>query len=243
MKWTVFDLEFTELLPDMGQPLQAGLHISCASIMSSGDVFPQVWYEMQTHTIEPGPFMSQATVDAFVATLAERSASGHTIVTWGGSSSDFKVLAKECPEKEALVRTLDLYSIDIPMCTCLSIGTMMGLNAACAAIGLNLKESGSSKDVPEKWRDLTKRHEVIQHVSNDAFATMSVLDSLLRTSQLNWITKRDQLRSWHISAPKDLWSVRECLAKELPAMPYQILPQFNAKLLARWLLMPAGTSL
>ena len=159
---------------------------------------------------------------------------GHTIVTWGGSSSDFKLLAKES-KQDALVRSLALDSIDIPMCACMSIGTMMGLNAACAALGLNLKDSSSSKDVPETWRQPNRRHEVIQHVSNDAFATMTVLESILRSSQLNWITQRGQLRTWHLQT---LWTVRDCLAKELPVMPYPILPQYNAKLLARWLLLP-----
>ena len=237
MKWTVFDLEFTRLLPDLGQPLQDDLHIACASIMSSGDIFPQVWYELQNNSIEPGPYMSKVTVEAFIMTLAERQSSGHTIVTWGGSSSDFKVLAKECPNKRTLVKDLTLSSVDLPMCTCLSIGTMMGLNAACSAIGLNLKESGSSKDVPTIWLDTSRRHEVIQHVSNDAFATMAVLDSLLKTMTLNWITQRGQLRSWSINSISDLWTVRECLAKEMPIMPYAILPQYNAKLLARWLLL------
>ena len=234
MKWTVFDLEFTELLPDIGQPLRTSIHIACASIMSTGDIFPQVWYEFQPTTLEPGPFLSESTVRAFIATLVEKKNSGHTIVTWGGSSSDFKLLAKES-RQDQLVRSLALDSIDIPMCACMAIGTMMGLNAASSALGLNLKESGSSKDVPEIWKLPGRRHEVIQHVSNDAFATMAVLDSLVRTSQLNWITQRGQLRTWHLQG---LWTVRDCLAKELPVMPYTILPQFNAKILARWLLLP-----
>ena len=236
MKWTVFDLEFTKLLPELGQPLQHDLHISCASIMSTGDVFPQVWYELQSHSIEPGDFMSSKTVEAFISTLYEKQESGYKIVTWGGSSSDFKVLAKECLSMDAIVRNIALNSIDIPMCTCMSIGSMMGLSAASKAIGLDLKESGSSKDVPLIWLDLNRRHEIIQHVSNDAFATMAVLQNLLNTGQLQWITQRGQLREWPLDA--GLLTVRECLAKELPQMHFPILPQYNAKLLARWLLLP-----
>lgn len=234
MKWTVFDLEFTELLPDLGHPLQNSIHIACASIMSSGDIFPQVWYEFSDNSIEPGDFLSLTTVQAFVKTLAEKKSGGHTIVTWGGSSSDFKLLAKES-KQDLIVRSLALDSIDIPMCTCISIGVMMGLNAACAALGLNLKESGSSKDVPELWRSKTQRHAVIQHVSNDAFATMTVLDAMMRNSNLSWVTQRGHVSTWHF---QELWTVRECLAKELPVMPYAIMPQYNAKILARWLLLP-----
>jgi len=236
MKWTVFDLEFTELLPEIDNPLQDNLHIACGSIMSTGDVFPQVWYELLPGSIEPGQFMSSLTVNAFVQTLLEKGASGHTIVTWGGSSSDFRVLAKECPQLMTEIRELSLASVDIPMCTCMSIGTMMSLNSACAAIGLNLKESGSSKQVPQTWQDLDRRHEVIQHVSNDAYATMAVLDALLRNSKLYWITLRGQVRVWDLP-DQTLWTVRECLAKELPIVPYAILPHMNAKILARWLLL------
>jgi len=227
MKWTVFDFEFTELLPDFGQPWPMSLHIACGSIMSTGDAWPHVWYERDAS------FMSETTLIAFVEALIVCANNGHRIVTWGGSSTDWRLLARECPSKEASIRSLALNSIDLPMCACLSIGMMMGLNAACMALGFSLKDAEASASMPEEWR-LGHYEKVIQHVSNDAFATMMVLKHAEMTGFLPWISQKGHMKTWdHVV----FWSVRECLARDLPPVPFTIAPNFNAKLMARWLLL------
>jgi hypothetical protein len=231
MKWTVFDLEFNQLLPNVEESWSPELHITCASIFSDGDEWPQVWYERTLHDT-PGDFMSETTLEAFIMTLSNLVQRGHTLATWGGASSDWRMLHKECPSLRSLIVTLALNSIDIPMCACMSIGTMMGLNAACKALGYSLKEDTSSSMVPEKWYDVGLRHEVLQHVSSDAYATMFVLRRAVQSGQLPWITQRGQLKTWqHVH----LVNVRTCLSRELPHVPWTIQPNQNPKILARWL--------
>lgn len=237
MKWTVFDLEFTELLPGLGQDWPPTLRISCGAIFSSGDNWPQVWHEKATDASgTPGDYMSELTLIAFVEKLESLVADGHRIATWGGSATDWRLLVRECPSKADIVKTLALESVDLPMCACMSIGMMMGLNAACMALGFTLKDSEASANVPALWatRNLSTRNQVLQHVSNDAYATMLVLKHAETNGGLPWITLRGQLKLW---SPVNFWSVRACLARELPHVPFQIQPQHNAKLLARWLLL------
>lgn len=239
MQWTVFDLEFNALLPEPGQPWSEDLHITCGSIFSTCDLWPNVWYEAvgpngPDGRESQGLYMSASTVKAFVEALETMASKGHILVTWGGSATDWRMLAKECPEKNDAIRALALNSVDIPMCSCMSIGMMMGLNAACMAIGLDLKDSEASSKVPDMWLQPDLREKVLQHVSNDSYATMQVVLRASLTKQLPWITKKGHLKTW---TPVVFATVRQCLAKELPKVPFEIGPNHNAKLLARWLLL------
>ena len=224
MQWTVFDLEFTHLLPNIGEEWPSDLHITCGSIFSTGDTMPSIWYE-------DANYMSVESVGKFVDALFMLHLSGHKIVTWGGSSSDWRMLSRECKEKDFVVRELALNSIDIPMCSCMSIGVMMSLRAASTAVGLELKNPEDSKSMPEIWS--SNRQKVLEHVSHDSYATFIVLAYILGTGTLPWVTNRGQRREWN---PVHLMSVRECLTKDIPSTPYKIEPRQNAKLLARWLL-------
>ena len=226
MRWTVFDLEFTELLPNYEQQWNSDLHVACASILSTDEAWPQVWHEADGH------YMGHTTLEAFVDALALR-AETTTLVTWGGSASDWRVLAVECPSRKDLICRLALESIDLPMCACMSIGMMMGLNAACMALGFTLKEGESSASVPELWRQLEQRPKVLQHVANDSFATMLVLKQAENSGVLPWITRRGDRREWR---DVKFMTVSECLQRELPSVPFVIGPTMNAKLMARWLI-------
>ena len=226
MKWTVFDLEFTDLLPSGEWP--QSLHVACAAVVSADDLCPQVWHEYS------GDFMSEETLVAFVDLLSLKVSQGHTIATWGGSASDWRMLMRECPARADAIQALAMDSVDVPMCSCMSIGMMMGLNAACMALGFTLKDSGASASVPELWTHEEGRAKVLQHVSNDAHATMLVIKNATTSGSLPWVTQKGHTRTWdHVR-----WrSVRACLAEELPKVPFVIGPAHNAKLLARWLLL------
>jgi hypothetical protein len=234
MKWTVFDLEFTKLMPPFGDPLPEDLHIACASVLSTGESWPQIWYEASS-TEEPGDYMSEVTLVAFLDFLKVRVDAGYKLATWGGSNSDWRILFRECgSQQQALVKELALNSIDIPMCSCMSIGVMMGLNAACMSLGFTLKDSDASANVPDLWTNPQGRQKVLQHVSNDSYATLLVLKHAETTNTLTWISQKGHLKTWY--EPK-FFTVRQCLALELPNVPWTIGPTQNAKLMARWLLL------
>lgn len=238
MKWAVFDLEFTELLPKLDVALPNSIHIACASLIATGYTWPEVWYERSNEGDMPSDFMSEKTLEAFIDSLA-LLARDHTIVTWGGSASDWRLLEKECPKRSNQIRQMALDSVDLPMCSCVTIGMMMGLNAACMALGLSLKDSEASENIPQLWhKGPEARVQVLQHVSNDSFATMLVLKHAETTRSLPWISKKGHYKTW---APVQFLTVKACLARELPNVPFKINPEQNAKILARWLLLNEQT--
>lgn len=248
MKWTVFDFEFTELLPphDAPEPWAPTVRIACAAMYSTNEAWPQVWYERPSsgpngapNGASAGPpenHMSEATLSAFVTALQERLQDGYRIGTWGGAGSDWRMLCKECPSREADIRALALASVDVPVASCMSIGMMMGLNAACRALGVALKDSEASASVPELWATggAEGRYKALQHVSNDAYATLLVIKQAESSGTLPWVTQKGLIKTW---APVNFLTVAQCLRMELPQVPYAIGPNMNPKILARWLLL------
>jgi hypothetical protein len=225
-KWTVFDFEFNQLLPEIGQEWPLDLHIICGSIFSSGDPFPSVWHEKNSD------YMSSDTLQDFLDFLEVKRREGHTIGTWGGSASDWRMFAKECPERHKDIVYMALNSVDVPLCSCICIGTMMGLNSACKALGFSLKDDDSSENIPELWKKSDERFKVLQHVSNDSYATLKVIEESEKHKNLAWITQKGFLKYWN---PVVFYTVKECLQKELPKVAWTIMPNQNGKLMARWL--------
>jgi hypothetical protein len=84
------------------------------------------------------------------------------------------------------------------------------------------------------WSTEDGRAKVLQHVSNDSFATMLVVKHPETTGTLPWITQKGQLKTWQSA---HLMPVKTCLARELPKVPWTIGPNQNPKVLARWLLL------
>jgi hypothetical protein len=237
MKWTVFDLEFTELLPPVGEPWGSTVHISCGSIYSLGDQWPQVWYE-RSFDYDVGDYMTERTVIAFVEALQQKVEQGHVLITWGGAATDWRMLYQECPRLRTKIKQLALHSIDIPLCAAMSMGMMMGLNSVCKALNISLKDSDSSSKVPYIWSFRERRQEVLQHVSNDSYSTAAVVVFAMSTKTLPWITQKGSVKVWENI---QFMTVKYCLAKELPHVPWTIQPYHNPKILCRWLILDLGT--
>lgn len=233
MKWAVFDLEFTALLPETtASPWAPDVHILCASIMTTDDPWPKVWYEHGRAGM-PADFMLTRTTEAFVRELSRLDSLGYTLVTWGGTASDWRMLAKEAPNMRHIVKALAMNSVDVPFCAFMQMGMMMGLNAACKALGMGFKNDSDSTLVPLRWTTASERPSVLQHVCNDSYATMMLVRLVESTASMAWITQRGHIRSW---TPAHLWTVKECLQRPLPVTPYPIADNVNGKLLARWLI-------
>ena len=172
---------------------------------STNEAWPQVWYERPVGPVggpvgsaaAPENHMSEATLDAFVTALQERLREGYKIGTWGGAGSDWRMLCKECPSREADIRALALASVDVPVASCMSIGMMMGLNAACRALGVALKDSEASASVPDLWTNggIEGRLKALQHVSNDAYATLLVIKHAESSGALPWVTQRGTIKT------------------------------------------------
>lgn len=200
--------------------------------MTSDDMWPKVWFE-RGHAGLPAEFMLPRTTEDFVRELSRLDALGYVLVTWGGTASDWRMLAKEVPHMRASVNALAMNSVDVPFCAFMQMGMMMGLNSACKALGWSLKSENDSTLVPLKWSTPSERTSVLQHVCNDSYATMMLVRLVATSSTMAWVTQRGHVRSW---TPALLWTVKECLQRPLPTTPFPIADNVNGKLLARWLI-------
>lgn len=109
MKCVVLDLEFTDLVPEEALEVSA-LRIACAAtLLSDSGQNPLLW--------TPDENVEALSIDILVhliAYLQTMTSMGYTLVTWGGMSSDFRMLCKECPHLKSTIQQLALQSIDVP---------------------------------------------------------------------------------------------------------------------------------
>lgn len=222
-KYVVFDLEFTKLVDGMDHDL----HIACASTMSSSDKSPFVWYSQRDNEI--CEYMNKTNLFQFVNYLHTMNNAGYTIITWGGTASDFRILAKEVPEYDKLLVQLCLKHIDIPFCAASHIGMMMGLGATSK--GLQFEEKcANSKDIPEMWT--SDKSSVLKHVSTDALLTMQIVNHIIANNTIKWYTQKGTIRTW---SPCILLCVSDCLLMPLPNVPFPIADTMNPKLTSKWM--------
>lgn len=226
-KFVAFDLEYTGLVPAHdASPWASEIHISCASTMASDAVVPLVWFDRDVSG-NITEFMSTATLQNFVAYLANMHSEGYLIVSWGGVASDFRMLAKELPHVASDIQTMCLESVDIPFVSGTTMGMMMGLSAAASTLGFPSKNSSI---VPDLWK--VNKPYVIEHVSADTFMTVAVVRNALQSKQLSWTTSKGSIRTW---CPCALYTVRTCLQMPVPHVPFDLQDRMNPKLLSRWL--------
>ena len=226
MKCVVLDLEFTELVPD--ENLEASsLQIACAAtLLSDTGGQPILW---TPH--DDCPALSLDHLVSLIGYLEAMVQRGYLLVTWGGMSSDFRMLQKECPSLKATIQKLALDSIDVPYVSACVQGMMMSL--ASAADGLNIqngKDASSSIKVPDLWTS-GQRPLVHEHVMLDVRLTMEVFQSCADTGLLKWKTVRGFIRVF----PFQFLTVRQCLGIPKPKVPFEVSSKMDPKVQAQWL--------
>lgn len=152
MKCVVLDLEFTELVPDDNLET-SNLQIACAATLLSDCFEPMIWAPSEHESC-----LNAGVLAHLISYLMTMTQMGYQLVTWGGMSSDFRMLVKECPLMKASIQMLARSSLDIPFVSACTQGMMMSLSSVAQAMGLPDKIEGSSKDVPMLW--LTNRQAV-----------------------------------------------------------------------------------
>lgn len=213
-KYVAFDLEFINEV------------IVCAASMTNEESVPNVWYD--TTDLGIADHMSKKTIETFVNYLFALSASGYTLVTWGGVGSDFKLLSTILPEFKHQILGLCLDSVDVPFVSGTVLGMMMSLKSVGISLGFEPKRNSST--IPDLWR--THKFDVLQHVSTDTFMTVAVVKKVFEANALTWTTQKGHTKTW---CPVKLYTVRECLLMPLPNVPFQIQDTMNPKILAKWM--------
>lgn len=199
--------------------------------------------------------MTSAEVCAFVDALWAAFTAGHTIITWGGTSADWRVLASECrtlsPCHADKCRFMALYHVDIALAAAATLGSMMGLRAACLGMGLDAKHADASAHAP-RWWARGDTHRVLAHVAHDARVTAGIYARMfeearthdLHMPRLTWRTTRNYLAQWHApwitlsNGSARILNVSECLALPKPHTPFKAPACMDCRTAAAWIHVP-----
>lgn len=220
--------------------------LCAASCWSDGFVqVPQIWTTQGATKFEP---LSQPMIEALVDTLWSAHAAGTTLLTWGGTGSDWVKLAKAVPHCKDQIKEMALNSVDIPLVSAAANGMMMGLTASALGMGLGSRPACDSAEVPALWAsgNAVQQFEVVQHVKWDAWATLELFHRLMLQApssrpQLTWITQRSgpravRLRRSHSpSGDYELPRVKELLTWEAPKTTFPIPDHLKAEHALQWL--------
>jgi len=260
-KFLAFDLEFDRNLPATWglettdkerRENERGIHITCAGLCGWNG---NIWYERDRNR-SPAPLAADD-VRSLIEFLDMKRERGHLIVTWGGTASDFRVLAAASESKKhaMMCHRLALEAVDIPFVAASTIGTMMGLDAAAAGMGLMRKKLDSAS-MPEVWKRCPM--DVVQHVVWDARKTASVYWQMFRNMGvkhfLPWMDSRGHGHPWLVwvtsrGVPKMWWTqtvvtphgrfrlptVQECVAMPLPKPRFVPMPPRDKKSCIAWI--------
>lgn len=250
--FVAFDLEMSGLLPQGEWPADGSspVRILCAATARVGskgeEPHVRTWHNTAAAYSFPLPWMGAVDLCALLDYLWEAVGRGETVVSWGGLSSDWRVLAAEIrdhsPLHAARCAVLARAHVDIAFAAATSLGGMMGLRAACAGMGLETKHPDSSAMVPMLWA-VGQGGFVLAHVAADALATAQVYAGMFQGGgqpQLSWLTARGTVATWYAPWLSDggkarLLTVDECLARPIAKTKYEVPPHMAREAQAGWL--------
>jgi hypothetical protein len=190
--------------------------------------------------------LSSTSLESLIETLWAAHCFGTVILTWGGTGSDWKKLAKAAPQHADKIKEMALNSVDIPLIAGASTGMMMGLSAAAVGMGLGPQPSCDSIDVPAFWKgDVAKQNMVVDHVRWDAWACAQIYSRLMlqinhARPQLSWMTQKSGVRSIRLRKEKidDEWAlprIHHILEWEKPVTAFIVPDHLEPSKMLQWL--------
>lgn len=211
-RFVALDLEFNKLVPSSASAsasasaaasASAMPQIACAALVTSDGSYV-FWHGGLAAGGGLRESMSSAQVHQLVEHLFRLLTDGFTIVTWGGTASDFRVLFNECTTTRHrwMVTQIAWAHVDVPLLAAAAMGCMMGLDAVADAMGLAGKTFAST-DVPSLWARPSEQARVLQHVRNDAELTAHIYAKMFDHAML-WTTRS----GLHTKSPLLKWRTR-----------------------------------
>jgi len=208
---------------------------------------PQIWVSHSVKGFEP---LSNFMIEALIQQLWSYHLQGITLVTWGGTSSDWLKLWNYAKTQDARKCIIEMAyaSVDIPLVSAAATGMMMSLTSTAMGMGLGARPACDSEDVPRLWstQDPVKQSEVVNHVKWDAWACAALWDKLIAQAQfsrpqLSWVTKKSGLRSVRLHRTQNtslVWvlpKVEEVLKWDIPKPQFTIPEHLRTEKLTGWL--------
>lgn len=206
-RYVAFDLE-TQTLVQGGAPPP---NIVCASLVDVDTLLPRSIVAATPSSASPqathqhaeparSPSLSRSEVTRFIALLWGYVARGYTIITWGGTASDWRFLAAHCDQAAATLQRLAImalrHHVDIPLSMLCMHGTMMSLERAALALFHVNPKAYASRAMPMLWANPATRSLVVRHCETDALYTLHVALAFTSTGCASWCTLPKPQRPW-----------------------------------------------
>jgi hypothetical protein len=190
--------------------------------------------------------LSSTSLEALIEVLWAAHCFGTTILTWGGTGSDWKKLTKSAPQHADKIKEMALQSVDIPLISGASTGMMMGLNATAVGMGIGAQPFCDSIDVPSFWKGSSQQQfVVVEHVRWDAWACAQIWNRLMQQiehtrPQLSWMTQKSGLRSIRLRREKvdDEWvlpRIHHIVKWEKPVTAFTVPEHLDTTKMFEWL--------
>jgi len=226
-KFVTFDIETTRHFSKAWMENDAdtsGPPIACVGAVTS-DGRERVWVAASDAVC-----LSVSDARSIVRYLKRKAQSGYVVVTWGGTATDWRLLAEACshPLYTEECKELALRAVDVPFLSLCATGYMFSLESAALANGLPNK-SIASDTIPSLWE--CDRAAVVAHVMNDALMTACVYSACLQRAQdgralMTWVTSRRGRRSVLLPTQTDadgtlaLACIQDALSLPMPDVPF-----------------------
>jgi hypothetical protein len=225
MKFASFDIEIAKVMADDQPDWRSAtpLGITCAAVALSGTGEPVFWHGT--------PQLTRPQCCDMVADLQALVASGHTLLTWNGSSFDFAVLAEESG-MYAECAELNAKHIDMMMIVTFTKGYFLGLQKALVGAGLSgklkhvtLKDGTPLTDMngamaPKLWAE-GEYDAVLAYLRDDVVQPLRLAEMIENTKVIRWVSNAGKPQS--VAVPK-LLTVEECFAIPEPDTSWMASP-------------------
>ena len=229
-----FDMEFDDT------------KILCAATCWSNGLIniPHLWISQDAKGFIP---LQESALDAMIDQLWKAHETGVTLVTWGGTGTDWKKLSAACPHHANRIREMALAAVDLPLISAAATGMMMGLNATAVGMGIGSRPFCESENIPAMWNtnDPAKQNEIAQHVQWDAYACVSLYNKLHFSAQfgrpqLTWVTQKSGPRSVRLQRIAGdegfhLPCVNDVLLWQQPIAKFKIPDHLSSAKMLEWL--------
>lgn len=224
-RYLAFDIEVCKW-PEEGNNWRdiAPLGISCAGLMGTGWIKPEVFYAGDVDGPQSRP-MNKEELELLWSTIYKDIHIGYKLVGWNSLQFDLACLCIELENIENYayaqqVKDVALNHIDPMFHIFCTLGWPVGLEAVSQGLGLEGKlkksepgEATFGAKAPELWMDGTDedRLMILDYVGQDAVATLEIVKTGIQQKFLRWQSRSGKPYRLYFSPPK---TVKECL--ELP---------------------------
>ena len=211
-KYLSWDVEISDIFElKKGEDIEeyAPFHISvAASATDAGEDL--LWYshDPESSDIEnviPAKDITSGTANALLNYLRVSQEDGYMICAWNGLHFDFKWLGFAADNMK-LAAELALKSID-PMFQFFNLtGFPVGLASVAKGFGIERTKLMDGANAPKEWCD-GNYEKVKEYVMGDCYLTNDVIEKILESGRIRWITKKGKKSSRYIGELKTVQEV------------------------------------